>query len=285
MKSVFGFLAFVFLQFGVFASAEALQKINYYGDGFYNSSLKDDQLKQMLKTILKSGHIKNEGSTDKLVASCNGAKNCYMQTSIGYDGARKFLFGKFYLVKLDSANYGIKEMYCDRIYQKEDFSKGPKPGNGIVPDSTIMNVEHTWPQSKFTGKYPKDLQKADIHHLFPTDSKMNSTRGNYDFGEVNHDDGKVNCNASRIGTGVGASGRIFEPPQDHKGRVARALFYFSIRYDLPISPANEQVLKRWSHESPVDEEEKIRNEEIFKIQGNRNPFVDYPELANSISDF
>lgn len=285
MRGFFSFLVFGLFQINAFALSGIQQKISYYGDGFYNSPAKDEQLKQVLKTILKSGHIKSAGAADKIVVSCNGAKDCYAQSSIGYDGARKFLFGKFYLVKLDAANYGIKEMYCDRIYQKEDFSRGPKPGVGIVPDSTIMNVEHTWPQSKFTGKYPKDLQKADLHHLFPTDSKMNSTRGNFDFGEVNHDEGRVNCNASRFGTGVGASGKIFEPPQDHKGHVARALFYFSIRYDMPISPANEQILKKWNAQFPVDDEEKLRNEEIFKVQGNRNPFVDYSELASSISDF
>lgn len=286
-------MKFTFVFFAIFIaqlSAQALlkQQKAYYGAEFYNSVLNkahDEELKTALKNILKSAHTKNENDFDKLVESCDSQKNCYTQTSIGYDGARSFLFGKFYLVKLDASNYGINEKYCDRIYQKDDFKRGSQPGPGIVPDSTIINVEHTWPQSRFSGKYPKDLQKADLHHLFPTDSKMNSLRGNNPFGEVVHDNGPTACSASRFGSGKDSSLDVFEPPQAHKGHVARALFYFSVRYDLPIRPSEEVILKKWNKENPVDAEEMARNEEIFKTQGNRNPFVDYPELADAITDF
>jgi endonuclease I len=78
---------------------------------------------------------------------------------------------------------------------------------------------------------------------------------------------------------------VFEPPTVHKGRVARALFYFSVRYDIPLDPEEEAYLKKWNAEQPVDQEEITRNEEIYKAQGNRNPFIDYPELASLIADF
>lgn len=170
--------------------SQASIKQNYYGAKFYNSVLgqaRDEKLKLELKTILKSAHVQNANNPDQLVPTCESQKNCVTQTSIGYDGARKFIFGKFYLVKVDSSNYGIKEMYCDRIYQGADFKSGSAPGPGVVPDNAIINVEHTWPQSKFSGKYPKELQKADMHHLYPTDSQMNSIRGNHIFGEVQKD--------------------------------------------------------------------------------------------------
>ena len=269
-------------------SATPLQKNLYYGKAFYSNVLpvaRDEKLKSDLKTVLKSGHVQVAGEFDQLVQSCESQKNCTVQTSIGYDGARRFLFGKFYLVQIDSANYGIKEMYCDRIYQGPDFNSGEKPGPGVIPDNTVINIEHTWPQSRFNRRYPKDIQKADMHHLFPTDSQMNATRGNNIFGIVTKDDQHVKCSASRSGQGSEGSSTIFEPPNQHKGHVARALFYFSIRYDIAISPAEEVVLKNWDRQFPVDDEERSRNDEIYKLQKNRNPFIDHPELAKNISDF
>ncbi len=260
----------------------------YYGSEFHNSVLensKDAQLKESLKKILRSIHIRNPNGFDQIVEKCESKGGCYSQTSLGYNAARSFLFGHFYLIKVDAGNYGITEMYCNRVYQTSDFGDGGRPGPGITPDSTVINTEHTWPQSRFTGRYPKDLQKADLHHLFPTDSRMNSIRGNTIFGEVSKDVGTLVCNASRFGTGTAGSREIFEPADNHKGRVARALFYFSVRYDLAITQEEEVVLKKWNQEHPVDAQEITRNEEIYKRQGNRNPFIDYPQLAQKISDF
>lgn len=260
----------------------------YYGEDFYSRVLgkaHDDAVKEALKKILKSGHAHQENGMDKIVESCDSEKNCSSHKAAGYERARVFLFGQFYLTKLDASNYGIKEMYCDRVYQKEDFKKGNQPGPNVVPDNTVINVEHTWPQSKFSRRFPKEMQKSDIHHLYPTDSAMNSLRGNTIFGEVEHDSGSIKCSTSRFGSGSAGATLIFEPPADHKGHVARSLFYFSVRYDMPIRPEEEVILKKWNHEHPVDAEEQARNGEIEKVQGNRNPFVDHSELADQISDF
>ena len=284
MKKVFALL-FLF----VFQSAFALTKQNfYYGDDFYLHVLgaaQNEEVKDALKKILKSGHVPKENAADQMVVSCDGIQNCYSHKSAGYERARVFLFGQFYLTKIDGANYGIKEKYCDRIYQKEDFKSGNPPGPNLVPDNTVVNVEHTWPQSKFSKRYSKELQKSDMHHLYPTDSAMNSLRGNTLFGEVQNDVGSIKCSASRFGSGSAGSTNIFEPPADHKGHVARSIFYFSIRYDLAIRPEEEVILKKWNHEHPVDAEELARNGEIEKIQGDRNPFVDHAELADQIADF
>ena len=271
----------------VFAFALQTFTPNYYGPQFTTSVLvgKDEALKTALKKILRSGHATAENGPDQIVNRCDGIKNCYMQTSLGYDGAKTFLFGKFYLVQVDATNYGVKEMYCDRIFQTTDFKNKSFPGPGLIPDPTVINTEHTWPQSRFSRKYSTQMQKADLHHLFPTDSGMNSKRGSNIFGEVKQDMGQLNCSASRYGTGSAGSRLVFEPADAHKGHVARAIFYFSIRYDLPISTDEEVVLKKWNNEHPVDPQEAARNEEIFRQQSNRNPFIDYPELAEKISDF
>jgi len=261
--------------------------IAYYGKYFADNRffLRNEELKEKIKYILRSGHISNSvANYDDLVESCDSKSNCRQQRSIGYDGAREFLFGKFYLIRLDNS-YGVQDMYCNKVFTAADFKGGyGAPAPGVVPDGTVVNTEHTWPQSRFTGKYAKEMQKSDLHHLFPTDSRMNSLRGNTIFGEVVKDQGKT-CAGSRYGQGQGTNRDVFEPPHEHKGRVARAIFYFSIRYDLPISSEEEVILKRWHKESPVDATELARNSEIQKIQGNRNPFIDYPELAEQIDNF
>ncbi|MFN8943697.1 MAG: endonuclease I family protein, partial [Pseudobdellovibrionaceae bacterium] len=124
------------------------------------------------------------------------------------------------------------------------------------------------------------------HHLYPTDSKLNSIRGNYPFGEVVRSKKALHCESGAMfGDPEQGSGPVFEPPAKHKGNVARALFYFSSKYHMAIDPAQEATLKKWHIEDPVDAEEMRRNEEIYKVQMSRNPFIDYPELASQISDF
>ncbi|MBC7741912.1 MAG: endonuclease [Bdellovibrionaceae bacterium] len=283
------FVLVAFFQIQAYAlQPNAGAQSSYYGQEFYATVLKqarDSQAKEALRKILLAAHVYVQGGFDQILSSCEGKQNCYAQTSLGYDGARTFLFGSFYLVKVDSSNYGVKEMYCDRVYQNADFKGGGRPGPGITPDSAVINTEHTWPQSRFNGRYSRDLQKADLHHLFPTDSQMNSIRGSNIFGEVTQDDGQAICNASRSGVGTAGPREIFEPANPHKGHVARALFYMSIRYELPISQEEEIVLKKWNREHPVDDEEYRRNDAIFKMQHNRNPFIDHPELADQINDF
>lgn len=266
-------------------AAPSSETIPYYGERFYldlSSGVSNNDLKQNIRKVLKSYHRTVQGTYDQIVDQCSG-QGCYAQTSIGYDGARVFLLGGHYLIKYSDGSYGVRDVYCDMEKTKRDFpGRGPSPGT--IPDNNIINVEHTWPQSRFTGKHPKGLQKADLHHLFPTDSKANSIRGNVQFGEVVREAKPVNCVASRFG--AASDGRtVFEPPKNQRGNTARALFYFSLRYDLPITPGEEAALKKWSQDDPVDEDEQHRNEEIFKAQGNRNPFVDFPDLAERISDF
>src|SRR5690606_37264088 len=120
--------------------------------------------------------------------------------------------------------------------------------------------------------------------LFPTTSSVNGIRGNDEFGEVAHAT-KLPCSITKKGT-VGGSGQpVLEPPQSHKGNVARALVYFAVRYGKRISSQEEQFLRVWHVEDPVDEEEALRNEQVFDLQGNRNPFIDHPQWADAIQDF
>lgn len=200
--------------------------------------------------------------------------------SLTYKEAKRFLFGQLHL-KNGPEGYYVHDVYC-----KKDFTSGVGPGS--VPDQNKVNCEHTWPQSKFTSSFPANVQQSDLHHLFPTDSRANSTRGNYDFADVseNRNISDDECTSSKSGPSVTTGGNnYFEPPSEHKGNVARALFYFAVRYKMEINKDQEEFLRRWDKLDPIDDEERARNEQIEKIQKTRNPFVDFEGLADQVSNF
>lgn len=226
--------------------------------------------------------IKNNVKDEELKKSIAGTFKKH--TSIGYDAAKVFLMGKFYLIN-DNNHYSVKDVYCDREISEDEFPSNGKPAPNRVPANEIINTEHTWPQSRFNKNQNVGMQKADLHHLFPTDSLLNNIRGNFKFGEVHQDANNLKCQGPRFGTPTYSSERVFEPPQVHKGNVARALFYFSVKYKLQIDKNEEAILRKWAEQDPVDEEEMLRNGEIEKVQHSRNPFIDFPEIANNISDF
>jgi endonuclease I len=181
---------------------------------------------------------------------------------LGYNQARKVIF-----TALDNHNGVVKDVYTGRELRTDK-----------IPSSTDMNVEHTWPQSKGAV----GAAKSDLHHLFPVDAKANSTRGNFPFGEVV----KVQWSQNGAKFGLDAQGnKVFEPPAEHKGNVARALFYFSTVYNKPIPAGEEAVLKKWNVQDKVDSAEVARNTAIQGYQGNRNPFVDDASLASRVADF
>lgn len=190
--------------------------------------------------------------------------------------AKHYLMQEIYLEK-DKVGFFIKDVYCHHIVRKNISSS-------TMPDGNIINIEHTWPQSKFTKKKSK-TQKSDLHHLFPTDTKINNERANHTFYELSQSSPMTDCPTSKIGYNRTLREVSFEPPSEHKGNVARALFYFAIRYKGRINDIEESVLRLWNEIDPVDDAEKKRNELIQLKQGNRNIFIDKPELANQILNF
>lgn len=275
------------LSFLVLFSSIVLADSSYYPkeiqDQIKNKTIRNDELKAALNTVLTSSHKKdNNGSADTL--GCDEtAPNCYAHINLGYDGARRVMFGKIYL-KQDPKGYFVEDVYCQKKFYSSD-----KVGPNAIPNHDKINCEHTWPQSKFSGKYPKEIQKADLHHLYPTDSTANSIRGNFNFSDIASDNGKLaddDCTSSKSGSSVASGGDdYFEPPTIHKGNVARSLFYFSVRYSITIPKAEEAVLRKWNELDPIDQDEINKNEIIYSVQKNRNPFIDYPELINAINKF
>jgi deoxyribonuclease I len=242
----------------------------------------DEQFRAKLTKTLSQTHLQVEGERDSLHSSCPTDRplksRCVEQRrDISYKQARIYLFGFLHLAQ-ERNSYFVEDQYCQSLVTEND---GVAPGR--IPNARIINCEHTWPQSRFNQRHNIHLQKTDLHHLYPVDSRSNSSRGNIPFGEVTNQSSSL-CQASQ--RGPTAAGTIaFEPPDQHKGNVARAIFYFSIRYEIPISQEEEMYLRLWHLLDPVDEEERLRNDRIYDIQGNRNPFIDDIELVELIRDF
>lgn len=272
---------------GAQAATPADKLIPYYGKDFYDRVLSrehDKDLVKDLRSILVTKHRRHPGEMDEITNCDSADKSCYGQTPVGYQSARKIIMGRLYLEGAPD-HYSIKDVYCLKEFTKDDFTKGPGPGPDITPSPGVINVEHTWPQSRFNPSMDKGAQKSDLHHLFPADSEMNRIRGNMKFGDVDIPAFALKCPTAKMGAVSGRGADYFEPPASHKGNVARALFYFSVRYSIHIDEDEEGFLRKWMKDDPVDEAERVRNDRIQEIQGNRNPFIDFPELVDDIQDF
>jgi deoxyribonuclease-1 len=264
-----------------YAYAAQTELPSYYPQDFIelvsnNKGLTQQSLRAELKAVISRVHVKNPGQRDQLADRCPTQASCSVHVSLGYNEARKHLFGSIHL-KQDKLGSFVKDVYCHKVIRSG-------VGSMKIPDANILNCEHTWPQSKFTPSHSREMQKSDLHHLYPTDNQANSTRGNHPFAEVDTNIPiKSDCDESFLGGLEGrGNGTFFEPPAEHKGNVARAIFYFSVRYEIEMPTEQAEALKRWNDLDPVDQEEKLRNDLVEKAQGNRNPFIDAPELIDQV---
>ncbi|MCF0197233.1 MAG: endonuclease [Bacteroidaceae bacterium] len=160
-----------------------------------------------------------------------------------------------------------------------------------------MNIEHSFPKSWWGGT--QNQAYKDLYNLMPSEQKINSSKSNYAMGKVNTV--KVDNNCTKVGTGTAGSknANLWEPADKWKGDFARSYFYMVTCYSnftwegegLTMLENNEwptlqkwayELFVQWNREDPVDQIERDRNEEVYKIQGNRNPFVDFPNLCEYI---
>lgn len=217
--------------------------------------------------------LENQALIDALYQYVRG------HTQLGYSIARDHMYGRREPV-IDIFDGKIECVYTGREVEPDGTRT---PGN--------TNTEHSWPQSMGSKDEPA---RSDLHHLFVTDQGVNSRRSNYQFGETTCDaDAEVFCpwegddsggEVSQLG--VSSSGeRVFRVRSERRGDIARAQFYFAVRYGMAIGPDTEEVLKAWHAQDAPDVRENTRNDRIFAVQGNRNPFVDCPSLVDRIADF
>lgn len=186
----------------------------------------------------------------------------------------------------------IPLLYGDARYILPESDVDPNNASNIMlvytgysVDSTwdgglTWNREHTWPQSRLGvsvayGDADFPSKATDIHNLKPADPDENAVRSNDYFGDVDGLD-------------------IYVPRDEVKGDIARILFYMATAYfDLTLDDEEStlsayktmgflSLLIEWNEMDPVDDFERHRNDVLYSYQGNRNPYIDYPEFVNLI---
>lgn len=164
-------------------------------------------------------------------------------------------------------------------------------------EGDVFNREHTTPQSWFKKASP---MKSDLFHVFPTDGYVNNRRSNFPLGETKGENYQSKNGFSKVGkcTTEGYNGTVFEPADEYKGDLARVYFYMATRYEDRVSswggdtygkssyPGLAQwalnMFIRWAGNDPVSQKEVDRNNAVYKLQMNRNPYVDYPGLEQYV---
>ena len=235
-------------------------------------------------------------------------------SSIGYDP----LYDAYKKTDVYPADSGdIKGQLWDMYAECKEWGKG-KCGTYNAP-CDCYNREHSIPQSYWGGG--TGGIGCDIFHVVPTDGKINGVRSNYEYGIVGTIDTKTdysNYNGNKLGSAsswstdkatiataagetVSGSGKVFEPNSQYKGDLARGIMGAIVKWKKDVTTSNDffdypynaahyyglskkavVLLMKWHREDPVSRKEVDRNNGIQQTQGNRNPFIDYPYLAEYI---
>ena len=229
--------------------------------------------------------------------------------SLGYDG----------LWKAYKETDTDKQGYIIDMYSNCNFKTGSKQCGTYKNECDCYNREHSIPKSWFGGA--KSDPGCDIFHLVPTDGYVNNKRSNYPFGEVSNasytsgngsqlgSSKSISVNGKTIaGNNISAtcSDKVFEPIDEYKGDFARGYFGTMIKWagdhsaftsgngssifsgnytasgNFGLTKYGVALLLKWHRQDPVSQKEIDRNNGIQATQGNRNPFIDYPYLAEYI---
>ena len=190
------------------------------------------------------------------------------------------------------------------VYSNCSFTFGTNQdsGSGGTAECQFYNREHSFPKSWMgigSNQENSVPMGTDLFHLYPTDKYVNNQRSNYPFGETSTPSATYG-NGSKLGASsfAGYSGIVYEPADEFKGDFARTYFYMVTAYDDKVAswssyqlagnkyPALSSwsitLLLKWNRQDPVSTKEINRNNAVYGIQNNRNPFIDHPELAEYI---
>ena len=187
------------------------------------------------------------------------------------------------------------------MYSTKHWQWGNKQCGNYKVVGDCYNREHSFPKSWFSEGSP---MKSDAFHVYPTDGKVNGQRSNYPYGEcANGTTLAANGSVKPLGrlgscTFPGYTGTVFEPDDEYKGDFARTYFYMATRYNdkvagwsSPMLAGNNypayttwavNLLLKWHEQDPVSDKEVKRNDAVYVYQGNRNPYIDHPELVDYI---
>lgn len=229
--------------------AQGKYSLTYYAN---TENLAEEALKTSLKTQLAAGYV-----------------------SLGYNVARDNMFMTIDNQKTNGQGASVNTLEC--IYTGKKSIAYTSRTESQTNDN--FNTEHTFPQGYFSQNEP---MRSDLHHLFPTNDAANNSRSNFAFGVAStpYVNDAVNT-PSHLG-----SNNLYEPRDVQKGKTARAMMYFVLRYQdyTNFFAPQETILREWHNQFPPNSVEKKRNSDISVLQKNRNPFVDYPAFADRITN-
>lgn len=197
---------------------------------------------------------------------------------------------------IDFCNYRYPTNFCG-------FVTSP-----ITAECTCYNKEHSFPKSWFGGAlvYP---MYSDMHFIWPSDAFVNTKKLDYPIGYV-YTASYTSKNGNKIGSsniaanyGYNAS-KLFEPIDSFKGDFARAYLYVITRYEDSLTswvgrnniasgvldgnkypgfkPWMLQLCVKWNKLDPPSAFERKRNDSVYSLQGNRNPYIDYPNWVEKV---
>ena len=235
-----------------------------------------------------------DGKQDSVLKSTLG-QIIRPHTAIPYGSGADKTWGVFYYSDQDEEGYCM-DMYCDKW--KKFTSVG-----AVVSG---CNIEHSFAKSWWGGS--KNDAYKDCYHLNPSNTTANSSRSNYPLGVPTKDLKDQSVTGSlKVGraTYEGETFWVFEPKDEYKGDFARAYFYmatcygdeltwrldnkdvgskYAMRNDsyLEFRDWEIEVLITWHRQDPVSEKETKRMDAVSDFQHNRDPFIDYPDLAEYI---
>lgn len=238
---------------------------------------------------------------------------------ISYTDSRQFLFSVIDNISTPEKS-GVVGAYSQVFIQGSGpFSEGYKEDGDANKDGVSgdnINAEHSWPQSFYGKSLP---MVGDLHSLRVTLSTPNVMRRDFPFGEVSQNIVYTTSCGSKLSV-IDTNGRkvpyktvkqkflalgdnaqseyrgIFEPCDPEKGNTARGLMYFYLRYyDMYIRQGsydsngfwldNVPMFIRWSEKvDPVNSTDRKRNDDVYRKQGNRNPFIDIPNLGSILGE-
>ena len=258
---------------------------------------------------LPASYEKINGKSGKALFDAVQTVTKFGYSSLGYDG----LWDAYPYTDVHENGY-VWDMYSDCTWKSINSNHCGNYSN----ECDCYNREHSIPKSWYGGS--TSGPGCDIFHLVPTDGKVNGIRSNYPFGEVSSADYNKHGNkkgsaksititggntiAGNTGATISASGTVFEPRDEYKGDFARGYMGALLRWagekaftekegsktfttnfstgSFGLTKYGVALLMKWHRQDPVSKKEIDRNNGIQQTQGNRNPFIDYPYLAEYI---
>lgn len=222
------------------------------------------------------------------------AKECVLKhTTLNYTDLPNYWQYSDVYPQLVNGNKRWWDMYSNAVYLIQNGQTGKASFS-----ANKMQREHSVPKSwwKLNGSVEYTPAYSDMWNLYPSDGAANQAKLNYPLGPTvttTFDNGVSKVGGAKTGYGGGSS-KVFEPADEYKGDFARAYMYVATVYDdinwvetymykkeayPTLQTWAREMLLQWCRKDPVDQKEIDRNNVVEQYQGNRNPFVDFPELA------